>query len=94
MTRAETEALVRQAATTLRREGATQVFVFGSAARGGARAGSDVDLAVAGLPPGRFYRAVGVARRVLRREVDLVDLDEGGPFAEYLMASGEMLHVG
>ena len=39
------------AASMLLRLGATEVFVFGSATRDGLRPGSDIDMAVRGLPP-------------------------------------------
>jgi predicted nucleotidyltransferase len=55
---------------------------------------SDIDLAVAGLPPECFFKAVGLARRVLKRPVDLVDLDESNPFTDYLKESGELQRVG
>ena len=45
------------AAGLLRSLGATEVYVFGSAAKGEPQAGSDLDLAVSGLPPQvNFFR--------------------------------------
>lgn len=74
------EQRMREAAAVIIEAGAREVYVFGSAARGAMDDESDVDLAVAGLPPERFFRAVGKARRILKRPVDLVDLDEHTPF--------------
>ena len=49
---------IQRAAAVLREMGAREVYLFGSAARGKLRPGSDVDLAVSGLPRGLFFRAM------------------------------------
>ncbi len=90
----EMDNLVRQAAAALIEVGAREVYLFGSSARGADSPGSDIDLAVVGLPPESFFRAMGVARRILRRPVDLVDLDESNPFTDYLKGSAELRRVG
>jgi len=82
-----------QAAEALKKAGAREVYLFGSAATDLLREDSDVDLAVSGLPPRQFFRAMGQASRILRRPVDLVDLDEANPFTEYLMKEGNLIHV-
>ena len=64
--------LIVEAAGVLRQAGASQVYVFGSAAKGSLRQDSDVDLAVSGLPPRVFFRAMGQAAAVLRRLEDRV----------------------
>lgn len=88
------EAKIRLAAAALMDAGAREVYLFGSAAKGELREGSDIDLAVSGLPPEAFLKAMGAARRVLRRPLDLVDLDEDNPFTRYLRDEGELLRVG
>lgn len=54
--------------------GARRVFLFGSFARGETRKGSDIDLAVEGLPESEFFNAYGELLYTLSREVDLLDL--------------------
>ncbi|MGH9470948.1 MAG: nucleotidyltransferase family protein [Terriglobia bacterium] len=90
----DTDKLIEQAAAALRAAGAREVYVFGSAATGKLHDGSDVDLAVSGLPPEVFFRAMGAASQVLRRPLDLVDLDEDNPFTRYLKSEGELRRVG
>ncbi len=90
----EMKASIDRAATELKAVGAKEVYVFGSASRGQMRPDSDVDLAVAGLPPEVFFRAMGIASRALGRQVDLVDLDEDNPFTEYLKHHQELVRVG
>lgn len=58
---------------------AWEVYLFGSEAAGTAGKNSDVDFAVAGLPPAAFYHVVDLLSGVLRRPLDLVDLDEPTP---------------
>lgn len=45
---------IERAAQVLKEHGAREVYLFGSAAKDTMREGSDVDLAVAGLPPEEF----------------------------------------
>jgi uncharacterized protein len=84
---------VMAAANLLRSLGATQVFIFGSAARGELRPDSDVDLAVTGLPAQVYFSAISKASDLLGRPVDLVDLDDPTPLVRYLLGSGELVRV-
>ena len=81
------------AVSLLRRLGATEVFVFGSATRDGLRPGSDIDMAVRGLPPSVYFSAVSKAADLLGRPVDLVDLDDATPIVRHLLGSGELIRV-
>ena len=85
---------VEKAVAALKAAGAREVYLFGSAAKGVLRENSDVDLAVSGLPPEVFLRAMAQASRALGRPLDLVDLDEDNPFTSYLKNEGELLRVG
>ena len=85
---------IARAAAVLKAAGAREVYVFGSAATGRLRPGSDVDLAVSGLPPERFFDAMAKAEDALDGELDLVDLDEPSPFTRYLREEGELQLVG
>ena len=84
---------VQAAAELLRRMGATQVFLFGSATKGGLLTNSDVDMAVAGLPAHLYFSAVSKASDILGRPVDLVDLDDPVPLVRYLRDSGDLVRV-
>jgi len=85
---------IERAATALKAAGAREVYLFGSTATGRLRKGSDVDMAVSGLPPERFFEALGEAADVLDVPLDLVDLDERNPFTEYLRQHGRLVRVG
>ena len=61
------------------RFGARRVRLFGSLARGDADETFDVDLAVEGVEPARFFEAWAVAAGLVRRKLDLVDLADAPP---------------
>ena len=84
---------IETAARILREEGATEVYVFGSAAHGKMRPDSDIDLAIRGLPPEKFYRTMGKVGRAISRLFDLVDLDEENLFTEYIVKEGVLQRV-
>lgn len=85
---------IQKATAVLKAAGAREVYVFGSAASEKMRSDSDVDIAVSGLPPEVFFRAMSDAERALGRPLDLIDLDEDNPFTRYLKSEGELLRVG
>lgn len=87
---------IREAARVLVSFGATEVYVFGSYARGEATADSDVDLAVRGLPDEVYFRAGAQAEQALPVPVDILTLDEkseGSAFVRLLFRRGEMRRV-
>ena len=94
MPEAEMATMVQKAVAALKAAGAREVYLFGSAARGTMDEHSDVDLAVRGLPPEVFFRAMAAAHDALGRPLDLVDLDEENPFTRYLNERGDLVRVG
>jgi predicted nucleotidyltransferase len=84
---------LERGAALLKAVGAREVFVFGSVAEERAREGSDIDLAVAGLPPEIFFATMGRLADLFDRTVDLVDLDEASPFTIYLRSKGLLRRV-
>ena len=90
----ETDILIQRAAAELKSAGATEIYVFGSAAKGSVPAGSDLDLAVAGLPPSVFYRMGARVSDLIGRSVDLIDLDSNTPFTRHLRTEHELVRVG
>jgi predicted nucleotidyltransferase len=90
----ELKGRIALAAEALKKAGAREVYLFGSAAAGRLSEVSDIDMAVSGLPPARFFQAMGEAADLLDIPLDLVDLDEDNPFIEYLREHGELVRVG
>jgi len=91
---AQLAAQLEKAVAALKAAGAREVYLFGSATTGKLREGSDIDLAVSGLPPERFFEAMGDAGDILGRPFDLIDLDEPSPLTQYLREEGELRRVG
>ena len=85
---------IERAIEILKEEGCSEVFLFGSAATGGHQKFSDLDIAVRGCPKGRFFHVWARLFMNLSRPVDLVKLDSGDPFAQFLLTGGELLRVG
>ena len=85
---------IKKAVQVLIHAGAREVYLFGSCTTTTVRDNSDVDLAVSGLPPRMFFRAMSRAVAVLDRPMDLVDLDETNPFTQFLKAEGLLRRVG
>jgi predicted nucleotidyltransferase len=76
----ERMACARRAAAHLYAQGAARVWLFGSLAAGAPQDDrSDIDLAVEGLPPDRYYRMVSELDRVARCPVDLVEMERARP---------------
>ncbi len=84
---------IDKAVAILLRNGAREVYLFGSHARGDASPESDLDLAIRGMPPEHFYRAVGEICSTLSVPADIVDLDDSSPSLDYLREHGDFLRV-
>ncbi len=84
---------VDEAVAILLKHGAREVYLFGSYARGEAVPESDLDLAIRGMPPEHFFRAVGDLCAMLPFRVDVVDLDESSPALDYLKEHGDLMRV-
>ena len=85
---------VERAVEMCRSEGCAEVYVFGSVAVGRMGPRSDLDIAVRGCPPERYYRLLGRLLEGLEHPVDLIDLDVETSVAEYLEEEGQLIHVG
>jgi len=84
---------VRRAVKILRAAGCSEIFLFGSIARGRVRVSSDLDIAVHGLPPKQFFRVLGKLLMELDHSVDLIDLDTPDPFVEFLQKRGALVQI-
>jgi predicted nucleotidyltransferase len=62
------------AVKTLQHFGAKRVILYGSIARGDARATSDLDFCVEGLPDENFFRALGECLLHSEHSISVIDL--------------------
>jgi predicted nucleotidyltransferase len=89
---ARIESALPAAAEILREHRLTEAYLFGSTVRGHARKHPDVDMAVAGCAPERFYRLAAELERAFGLPLDLVDLDRApAAFAEAIRRGGRRL---
>ena len=75
------------------RYGAGRVLLFGSNVAAG-REQRDIDLAVEGLPPGRFFAFYGDLIFSVSKPVDLVDLSVESKFTRLVRSEGIPVYVG
>jgi uncharacterized protein len=74
--------------------GATEMIVFGSLVRGGFDAESDLDIAVAGIPPQDFFTAMAVANQISHQWVDLKPLESLEPhFLQKVLTTGKRINA-
>ena len=81
------------AVSILKRHGAKAVYLFGSMAAGSSRPDSDWDIGVEGLPSSSFLPALGELLDSMNRKVDLVELDDGSRFADFLKQWEDLVRV-
>jgi predicted nucleotidyltransferase len=74
-------------ATLARRYGAATVWLFGSSAERGQQ-GRDLDLAVEGVAPGRFFQFVGDLMLALSQPVDVVALEKRSKLTALIRRDG------
>jgi len=84
---------LQKAEDILTRNGATKIILYGSAARGEFKAGSDLDLCVDGLPGMKYYLAMGECLREIQSPVSLVSLPEVyGYFRQRILQEGKVIY--
>jgi predicted nucleotidyltransferase len=89
---AELRAKLGDAAVLLRAAGAVHVWVFGSLTTGKTRPESDVDLAIEGLHPGRYFDVLADLMVLFRSPVDLVMMEQASTsLREAIRATGREL---
>jgi len=92
---AEARNALSDAIAILKKYGVTRVILFGSLCRDGRfHRSSDIDLAVEGIPPQKFFRAGADLMMALDWPVDLKPLEEVDEFfRESILANGEVIYA-
>ena len=86
---------IKKATNILKKNGAKEVFIFGSIADGKFNENSDIDIAVKGLNEKNFYKVASILMFELKNEFDLIDLDDkDNRFSQMLLRVGGLLKVG
>lgn len=92
--RPDIKADLDRAVQILRSIGCSEIYLFGSSTDERFTESSDLDLAVRGCPPDRFFSVLGRLMLELDHSVDLVDLDADEPFGQHLQTHGRMIAIG
>lgn len=85
---------INLAVKILKDAGSSDVYLFGSQAKGNATENSDIDLGVKGLPATSFFRMHWKLEDALNMKVDLVDFDFQKDFYKLLDRLGELKQIG
>lgn len=90
--RASVQKALPELAQVLFDAGASQVWVFGSVVEGGFHLRSDIDLAVEGLPPERYFHVLSSLHQRAPVPVDLVELEQASSsLRDHIAAHGRLL---
>jgi predicted nucleotidyltransferase len=72
----------------------TKIILFGSLVKGKFHDNSDIDLAVAGIPPENYFQALGKVNLISDRWIDLKPLEDLEPhFLKRVLQTGECLYA-
>ncbi len=85
---------IHRAVRILREGGGSEIYLFGSGAKGQMTETSDLDIAIRGCPPGRFFYLLGKLLWEMDHSVDLVNLDTEDAFGQYLQKEGGLIRIG
>ena len=84
--------LLQKAIEYLKTLGCEEIILFGSLADGTFNEFSDIDLAISGIPPRNFFKAVAELPSILDHKVDLIPLDYiSVDFAKKIRERGEIV---
>ena len=82
---------IESAVRILKDHGAHDVYLFGSVLQATDPAAiGDIDIAVSGLDPRKFFKAYASLMMALQYPFDLVDLDDDGAFVRTLREDGRL----
>lgn len=84
---------IKQAIEILKSYDCSEIYVFGSIVKGNYKDNSDIDIAIKGIKPEKFFDAYADLSFSLQSEVDLVNLDTNKHFADLLFDIKELVRV-
>ena len=85
---------IERAASCLKEEGCTSVFLFGSLVTGEYTSSSDIDLGIMGLSPRKFIRTYSKLNNIIKNRFDLLDFDENKELYDLLYSINEIVKIG
>jgi predicted nucleotidyltransferase len=76
---------IETAVTLLSQYNPEEIYLFGSIVEGSWTTSSDIDIAIKGIAPRDFFRAISDLMGAIDFPVDLTNLDFEGPLTKYLL---------
>ena len=84
---------IRIVYSLLKKEGCTNVYLFGSIIKGKTNEISDIDIGIKGLPDEKFFRVLSDVNHVSNITIDLVDFDDSNDFFSLLNEIGRIKEI-
>lgn len=84
---------IEKAISIFKRHGCTEIYIFGSLAKGSFAENSDIDFAVKGLKKGNFYKVGALLNMEMEHNFDLIKLDNDDSFSKFVAENEVFLRV-
>jgi len=84
---------IERAIQILKKSGCKEIFIFGSIVKNNESEKSDIDIAVRGIDPEKYFYLWGKLATELVHSVDLINLERDDRFCRLLIESGELVRV-
>lgn len=84
---------VNKAVAILKKAGCSEIYIFGSIARGEYNRNSDIDFVVKGLPKKLFFKISGRLMNAIKHRFDLVEIDDDNKFSKFLLENEVFIRV-
>jgi predicted nucleotidyltransferase len=85
---------IQKAVEILKKAGIKEIYLFGSFAKKEYNENSDIDIAVVGLNPKKYYRIYGELMMNLDHDIDLIKLDDkNSRFSKFIKEEEELLKI-
>ncbi len=85
---------IKKALKILKQNGATEIYIFASIAKGNFNKKSDIDTAIRGVKQEKFYKVASILMFEIEKEIDLIDLDdENDKFARMLIDKNILVRI-
>jgi|SRR6056297_745185 len=85
---------IQKAVEILKKAGIKEIYLFGSFAKKEYNENSDIDIAVVGLNPKKYYRIYGELMMNLDHDIDLIKLDDkNSRFSKFIKEEEVLLKI-
>ena len=84
---------IEKAVEVLKKEGCEEIYIFGSLVNGDFSEDSDIDIAIKGLSPNKFFKVIGKLLGELNIRFDLVDLEDKSRFSQRILEKERLIRI-